>query len=115
MLLVLLASTHITFAGPQANLQLRRLIVERQSPPDILLSGLVTPDDVTVLFEMYVVPLPLPLTIAHVCICTCMDDDEWYGSHYKWINVCGLLSISDPRGPALTLTLRLPANHPHPR
>ena len=43
-------------AGPQANLQLRRLIVERQSPPDILLSGLVTPDDVTVLFEMYVVP-----------------------------------------------------------
>ncbi|RPD77310.1 hypothetical protein L226DRAFT_459877 [Lentinus tigrinus ALCF2SS1-7] len=44
--------------GPQNNLQLRRLIVERQSPPDILLSGLITPDDVTVLFEI----------------------------HYKWIN-----------------------------
>lgn len=107
-----------TSPGPQANLQLRRLIVERQSPPDILLSGLVTPDDVTVLFEMYVVPLPLPLTIADVCIYTCMDDDEWYGSHYKWINVCGLYPYQT-RGPALTLTLtltlRLPANHPHPR
>ncbi|RDX49727.1 hypothetical protein OH76DRAFT_1482841 [Lentinus brumalis] len=44
--------------GPQANLQLRRLIVERQSPPDILLSGLITSDDVTALFEI----------------------------HYKWIN-----------------------------
>ncbi|KAI1785437.1 hypothetical protein LXA43DRAFT_899849 [Ganoderma leucocontextum] len=44
--------------GPQANLQLRRLIVERQAAPDILLSGLVTPEDVTALFEI----------------------------HYKWIN-----------------------------
>ncbi len=47
-----------TSSGPQANLQLRRLIVERQSPPDILLSGLITPDDVTALFEMYVL-LPI--------------------------------------------------------
>lgn len=39
-------------AGPHANLQLRRLIVERQAAPDILLSGLVTPEDVTALFEM---------------------------------------------------------------
>ncbi|KAI0744472.1 hypothetical protein C8Q76DRAFT_605763 [Earliella scabrosa] len=44
--------------GPHANLQLRRLIVERQAAPDILLSGLVTPEDVTILFEI----------------------------HYKWIN-----------------------------
>ncbi|KAI0758853.1 hypothetical protein C8Q74DRAFT_1372764 [Fomes fomentarius] len=44
--------------GPHANLQLRRLIVERQAAPDILLSGLVTPEDVTALFEI----------------------------HYKWIN-----------------------------
>ncbi|TBU52135.1 hypothetical protein BD310DRAFT_832860 [Dichomitus squalens] len=39
--------------GPQANLQLRRLIVERQAAPDILLSGLVTPEDVTALFEIH--------------------------------------------------------------
>lgn len=43
--------------GPQSNLQLRRLIVERQAAPDILLSGLVTPEDVTALFEMCV-PAP---------------------------------------------------------
>ena len=40
--------------GPQTNLQLRRLIVERQAAPEILLSGLVTPEDVGALFEMCV-------------------------------------------------------------
>lgn len=41
--------------GPLANLELRRLIVERQVAPDILLSGLVTPNDAVALFQMYVV------------------------------------------------------------
>ena len=45
--------------GPQTNLQLRRLIVERQAAPEILLSGLVTPEDVAVLFEMCVPALRL--------------------------------------------------------
>lgn len=40
--------------GPQADLQMRRLIVERQAAPDILLSGLVTPEDATALFGMCV-------------------------------------------------------------
>ncbi|KAM5540997.1 hypothetical protein V8D89_005308 [Ganoderma adspersum] len=39
--------------GPQANLRVRRLIVERQAAPGILVSGLVTPVDVTALFEIY--------------------------------------------------------------
>ena len=49
--------------GPHANLQLRRLIVERQAAPDILLSGLVTPEDVTILFEMYVLSFPWSATL----------------------------------------------------
>ena len=44
------------FTGPSANLDLRRLIIERQAAPDILLSGLVTYDDVEVLFDLYVHP-----------------------------------------------------------
>ena len=40
--------------GPSANLELRRLIVERQAGPDILLSGLITYDDASKLFDMYV-------------------------------------------------------------
>ncbi|KAI0791090.1 hypothetical protein C8Q75DRAFT_816566 [Abortiporus biennis] len=39
--------------GPSANLDLRRLIIERQAAPDILLSGLVTYDDVGKLFDLY--------------------------------------------------------------
>ncbi|KAH8092166.1 hypothetical protein BXZ70DRAFT_898356 [Cristinia sonorae] len=39
--------------GPSANLDLRRLIIERQAAPDILLSGLVTYDDVEILFDLY--------------------------------------------------------------
>ncbi|KAM5540995.1 hypothetical protein V8D89_005306 [Ganoderma adspersum] len=52
------ASESYFLPGPQTNLQLRRLIVERQAAPEILLSGLVTPEDVAALFEI----------------------------HYKWIN-----------------------------
>ncbi|KAI0073211.1 hypothetical protein K474DRAFT_1603752 [Panus rudis PR-1116 ss-1] len=40
-------------AGPSANLDLRRLIIERQAAPEILLSGLVTYDDVPILFQLY--------------------------------------------------------------
>ena len=40
--------------GPSSNLDLRRLIVERQAAPDILLSGLINNDDVGKLFDMYV-------------------------------------------------------------
>ncbi|PIL25701.1 transcription factor [Ganoderma sinense ZZ0214-1] len=47
------ASENYFLPGPQTNLQLRRLIVERQAAPDILLSGLVTPEDVTALFEIH--------------------------------------------------------------
>ncbi|THH33350.1 hypothetical protein EUX98_g804 [Antrodiella citrinella] len=39
--------------GPSANLDLRRLIIERQAAPDILLSGLVTCEDVGILFDLY--------------------------------------------------------------
>ncbi|EKM52424.1 uncharacterized protein PHACADRAFT_30944 [Phanerochaete carnosa HHB-10118-sp] len=39
--------------GPFANLDLRRLIVERQAAPDIILSGLVNNDDVSNLFEIF--------------------------------------------------------------
>ncbi|KAI0633110.1 hypothetical protein C8Q77DRAFT_871216 [Trametes polyzona] len=39
--------------GPATNLELRRLIVERQAAPDILLSGLVTPEDSYALFQIH--------------------------------------------------------------
>ncbi|KAJ3537444.1 hypothetical protein NM688_g6690 [Phlebia brevispora] len=39
--------------GPSSNLDLRRLIIERQAAPDILLSGLVTNEDVSKLFQIY--------------------------------------------------------------
>ncbi|KAH9886688.1 hypothetical protein C8Q73DRAFT_748860 [Cubamyces lactineus] len=39
--------------GPFSNLELRRLIVERQAAPDILLSGLLTPEDVAALFQIH--------------------------------------------------------------
>ncbi|KAF8579154.1 hypothetical protein K439DRAFT_1360225 [Ramaria rubella] len=39
--------------GPATNLDLRRVIVERTMPPEILVHGLVTPDDVEKLFEIF--------------------------------------------------------------
>ena len=38
--------------GPSANLDLRRLIIERQAAPEILLSGLVSYEDVPILFDL---------------------------------------------------------------
>ncbi|KAI0073841.1 hypothetical protein K474DRAFT_134101 [Panus rudis PR-1116 ss-1] len=39
--------------SPAANLEFRRVVVERQSAPDILLCGLVTPEDAIHLFDIY--------------------------------------------------------------
>jgi len=43
--------------GPATNLSLRRVLVERTMTPDILVHGLVTPEDVEELFKMWVVRL----------------------------------------------------------
>ncbi|KAI0369514.1 hypothetical protein BV20DRAFT_1078089, partial [Pilatotrama ljubarskyi] len=48
-----IASETYFLPGPFTNLELRRLIVERQAAPDILLSGLVTPDDAAALFQIH--------------------------------------------------------------
>ncbi|CDO75998.1 hypothetical protein BN946_scf184780.g5 [Trametes cinnabarina] len=48
-----IASETYFLPGPSTNLELRRLIVERQAAPDILLSGLLTPEDVAVLFQIH--------------------------------------------------------------
>ncbi|KAI0772374.1 hypothetical protein BD413DRAFT_603880 [Trametes elegans] len=47
-----IASETYFLPGSYTNLELRRLIVERQAAPEILLSGLVTPEDVQALFDM---------------------------------------------------------------
>ena len=39
--------------GPVQDLDLRKTLIERHSPPEILVHGLVTPDDVDKLFAMY--------------------------------------------------------------
>ena len=41
-------------AGPAFNLGLRATMIESVSPPEILVHGLVTPDDVEKLFKMCV-------------------------------------------------------------
>ena len=38
--------------GPSTNLALRKSLIEKTRPPDILVHKLVTPDDVEKLFEM---------------------------------------------------------------
>jgi hypothetical protein len=38
--------------GPSSNLALRKSLIEKISPPDILVHGLVTPEDVEKLFDM---------------------------------------------------------------
>ncbi|KAL7278771.1 hypothetical protein ACG7TL_007779 [Trametes sanguinea] len=48
-----IASETYFLPGPSTNLELRRLIVERQAAPDILLSGLLTPEDVASLFQIH--------------------------------------------------------------
>lgn len=38
--------------GPANNLNIRKSLIEKHNPPDIVLHGLVTADDVEKLFEM---------------------------------------------------------------
>ncbi len=40
------------FIGPAYDLNIRANLIEQHSPPDILVHGLVTPEDVDKLFEM---------------------------------------------------------------
>lgn len=40
--------------GPASDLGIRASLIEQHSPPEILVHGLVTPDDVQKLFDMYV-------------------------------------------------------------
>lgn len=38
--------------GPASDLKIRAEIIEKDTPPEIVVHGLVTPDDVDKLFEM---------------------------------------------------------------
>lgn len=40
--------------GPATDLGMRATLIEQHSPPEILVHGLVKPEDVDKLFEMYV-------------------------------------------------------------
>lgn len=53
-------------SGPATDLEIRATLIEQHSPPEILVHGLVTPDDVDRLFEMFVYPY----------ISTAFDTDE---------------------------------------
>lgn len=39
--------------GPATDLRIRQRLLEQTSPPEILVHGLVTPDDVEKLFEIF--------------------------------------------------------------
>lgn len=43
-----------SLSGPSTNMNMRATLIEQHSPPEILVHGLVTPDDVERLFQMYV-------------------------------------------------------------
>lgn len=45
--------------GPATDLDIRATLIEQHSPPEILVHGLVAPEDVEKLFEMYVFPFLL--------------------------------------------------------
>ena len=66
--------------GPSANLDLRRLIIERQAAPDILLSGLITYDDVGKLFDLFVLTFLFAL-ISNLIL------RRYFFRYYRWINV----------------------------
>jgi hypothetical protein len=52
--------------GPATDLGIRASLIERHAPPEILVHGLVSPDDVDKLFDMYVLAtLVLVLTHCH--------------------------------------------------
>jgi len=47
------ASKQFFMPGPSSNLALRKSLIEKISPPDILVHGLVTPEDVEKLFDIF--------------------------------------------------------------
>lgn len=47
-----LSGADIALLGPAFDLSIRASLIENHSPPEILVHGLVTPDDVDHLFEM---------------------------------------------------------------
>jgi hypothetical protein len=47
----------IIISGPATDLGIRATLIEQHSPPEILVHGLVTPEDVEKLFEMYVITI----------------------------------------------------------
>ena len=46
------AAKDIFMPGPALNLSLRKSLIDKTSPPDILVHKLVTPDDVEKMFDM---------------------------------------------------------------
>ena len=55
MSLIYLACLHFFLStGPATDLGIRASLIEQHSPPEILIHGLVKPEDVEKLFEMYV-------------------------------------------------------------
>ena len=54
MVLIVWLNYNYCTIGPAFDLNARESIIKRHSPPEILVHGLVTPEDVEKLFEMYV-------------------------------------------------------------
>ena len=51
----MLLHAQLTFVtGPATDLGKRAMLIEQHSPPEILVHGLVAPEDVDKLFDMYV-------------------------------------------------------------
>lgn len=65
-------------SGPATDLDIRATLIEQHSPPEILVHGLVTPDDVDKLFEMSV-----PNPYFHLNL----TNHAWCHSFYERINV----------------------------
>ena len=51
--------------GPATNLQERKMLIERHSPPEILVHGLVNAEDVEKLFEMWVLLISISLFLFY--------------------------------------------------
>lgn len=63
--------------GPATDLGLRRVMIERTMPPDILVHGLVTPEDVEELFKMYVIQLSFDFALIQFSILVSMRGSMW--------------------------------------
>lgn len=62
---VFVVSSVFSSPGPATDLGIRATLIEQHSAPEILVHGLVKPEDVEKLFEMYVPPA----LIVRVLIC----------------------------------------------